>query len=299
MIRPPFAARVVTGLIVTALEETRKLPSTAVTLPMTAVSQTLQAGMRFQQGIAELAIKGDEVLDALFHRAQEEPEWATFDDDPPADVTHDPKSQPSTGPDPDSGPGTATVTPITAAPTATASAEPSTSSATPGHIPTAPDEPTPADMPSEQADTVEPTAPAKAAKAPAKKAAAKKAPAAAKAAPAKAAPSKAAPSKPSSDESTNDAAAPSKTGRFALYSSAPENVVRSDVEASPVAPSADAPEIVEYLDYDGLTLAQLRSKIRSVDLDDLRALADYERSHRGRAPFQTMLDNRITAAAGK
>ena len=29
------------------------------------VSQTLQAGMRFQQGIAELAIKGDEVLDAL------------------------------------------------------------------------------------------------------------------------------------------------------------------------------------------------------------------------------------------
>ncbi|MBJ7290664.1 MAG: hypothetical protein JHC79_17310, partial [Williamsia sp.] len=112
---------------------------------------------------------------------------------------------------------------------------------------------------------------------------------------------KAAPKKPSSDDagSANGDAAPANTGRFALYSSAPENVVRSDVEATPVAPSADAPEIVEYLDYDGLTLAQLRSKIRSVDLDDLQALADYERSHRGRAPFQTMLDNRITAAAGK
>ncbi|GGF32416.1 lipid droplet-associated protein [Williamsia phyllosphaerae] len=293
MIRPPFAARVVTGLIVTALEETRKLPSTAVTLPMTAVSQTLQAGMRFQQGIAELAIKGDEVLDALFHRAQEEPEWATFDDDAPADVTHDPKSQPPSGSG--SASGTATVTPITAAPTATAATgDTTTPSATPGHIPTAPDEPTPADMPSEQADTVEPTPPVKAAKAPAKKAAAKKAPAAKKPAPAKAAPPK-----PSADESANGDGAPSNTGRFALYSSAPENVVRSDVEATPIAPSADAPEIVEYLDYDGLTLAQLRSKIRSVDLDDLQALADYERSHRGRAPFQTMLDNRITAAAGK
>ncbi|MBJ7290663.1 lipid droplet-associated protein, partial [Williamsia sp.] len=185
MIRPPFAARVVTGLIVTAIEETRKLPSTAVTLPMTAVSQTLQAGMRFQQGIAELAIKGDEVLDALFHRAQEEPEWATFDDDAPADVTHDPKSQPPTGSASTSG--TATVTPITAAPTAAATTEDTaTESATPGHIPTRPDEPTPADMPSEQADTVEPTPPTKPtrspAKAPAKKAAAKKAPAA-KAAP--------------------------------------------------------------------------------------------------------------------
>ncbi|GAA1455863.1 lipid droplet-associated protein [Williamsia maris] len=298
MIRPPFAARVVTGLIVTAIEETRKLPSTAVTLPMTAVSQTLQAGMRFQQGIAELAIKGDEVLDALFHRAQEEPEWATFDDDAPADVTHDPKSQAPS--DSESTSTTATVTPITAAPTATAASEDApTGSATPGHIPTGPDEPTPADMPSEQADTVEPTPPAKATKAPVK-APAKKSPA--KNAPAKKAPAAtAAPAKPSTGDtgSANDDAAPSNTGRFALYSSAPENVVRSDVEATPVAPSADAPEIVEYLDYDGLTLAQLRSKIRSVDLDDLRALADYERSHRGRAPFQTMLDNRITAAAGK
>ncbi len=285
MIRPPFAARVVTGLIVTAIEETRKLPSTAVTLPMTAVSQTLQAGMRFQQGIAELAIKGDEALDAIFHRAEEEPEWATFDDDVPADVTHDPKHQPGT---------TASVTPITAASSATVAAP--AESATPGHLPTGPDEPTPADMPAEQADTVEPTPPAPAKKAPAKKAAAKKAPA--KKAAKKAAP-RVADTNGSSASTDPDEPAPPNTGRFALYSSAPENVVRSDVEATPVAPSADAPEIVEYLDYDGLTLAQLRSKIRTVDIDDLRALADYERSHRGRAPFQTMLDNRITAATGK
>lgn len=57
MHRAPYPARIAAGLIVTALEETRKLPALFVTLPMTAVSQTLQAGMRAQQNIAELAIK--------------------------------------------------------------------------------------------------------------------------------------------------------------------------------------------------------------------------------------------------
>ena len=52
MDRAPYPARIAAGLIVTALEETRKLPALLVTLPMTAVSQTLQAGMRAQQNIA-------------------------------------------------------------------------------------------------------------------------------------------------------------------------------------------------------------------------------------------------------
>ncbi|MGU3292097.1 lipid droplet-associated protein [Williamsia sp. M5A3_1d] len=303
MFRPPFAARVVTGLIVTAIEETKKLPTTAVTLPMTAVSSTVQAAMRMQQNIAELAIKGDEVFDTLFHRAEEKPEWATFDDDdafvdprptrvdrsPAADDGDDQGDDRSAGAsrdadsssepekDGDEKDGRATVTPISAAPGAATV--------------------TPADMPEHQAETVEPTPPVK--KAPAKKAPAKKA--AAKA-PAKKAPAKKAPAKkaaPKAPAASDDDAGTTGKGRFALYSSAPETVLQSDVESSPAAPAADAPEIVEFLDYDTLTLAQLRAKIRSVDLDDLKALADYERGHRGRAPFQTMLDNRITAASAK
>ncbi|MBT0566736.1 lipid droplet-associated protein [Williamsia sp. CHRR-6] len=229
MIRPPFAARVVTGLIVTAIEETRKLPHTAVTLPMTAVSEALQVAMRLQQGIAELAIKGDQTLELIFHRPEEQPEWAVFDEDD--DLYEEDDDVPAA--------------PKVASPPAAAAA-PATTTAVAAAAPT-PD-----------LDDDDPEA-----------------------------------------RPLSEAATAAAKGRFALYSSAPETVLRSEVEASPSAPAPDAPEIVEYLDYDALTLAQLRAKIRTVELADLEALAEYERTHRGRAPFQTMLENRITAASSK
>jgi hypothetical protein len=91
-------------------------------------------------------------------------------------------------------------------------------------------------------------------------------------------------------------ASPSGSGRFALYSSAPDLDVDDTPTVSPATP-ADAPEIVELLDYDELTLAQLRAKLKTVGLPELRQLAAYEKSHRARAPFLTMLDNRVTAAS--
>ncbi|GAA1895936.1 lipid droplet-associated protein [Williamsia serinedens] len=289
MVRPPFAARVMTGLLVTAIEETRKLPTTAVTLPMTAVSTTVQVAMRLQQNIAELAIKGDDALDHWFHRAQEQPSWATFDDDLDALRVDDLRDE---DPRDDSPAGSPTLT-------AVPDAEP---------VGTA-DAPVPAEPPTPAATATTPVkkAPAKKApakKAPAKKAAAKKAPptkAPAKTAPATTAPpadaSAAAPATEGDDTSSGETV--TAKGRFALYSSAPDTVLQSDVEAAPTPTPTDAPEIVEFLDYDSLTLAQLRAKIRSIDLDDLRTLAEYERSHRGRAPFATMLDNRIAAAGAK
>lgn len=81
MSRPPYPARVAAGLVATTIEETRKLPTRVITLPMTAVSRGLQAGMRFQQNIAELAIKGDEFLAPFCDKADEQPEWARFDED--------------------------------------------------------------------------------------------------------------------------------------------------------------------------------------------------------------------------
>lgn len=194
MIRPPYAARVAVGVVVTVLEETRKLPTTAITLPMSAVSQTLQAVMRFQQGIAEMAIKGDDVFESLLGQSEEEPEWATFDEDDTP---------------------TATVT----------SAD---------------------EKPADENDDPEASA------------------------------------------------APAGAGRFALYTSAPDV---DDAPAAAPATSTDAPDIVEELDYDALTLAQLRAKLRTVALSDLKVLAEYEKAHRARAPFLTMLDNRVTAAS--
>jgi cytochrome c-type biogenesis protein CcmH/NrfG len=60
-----------------------------------------------------------------------------------------------------------------------------------------------------------------------------------------------------------------------------------------------APAVAEELDYEELTLAQLRARLQSLDLDELEALLAYEEATKGRAPFQTLLANRITRATAK
>ncbi|MCG7632103.1 lipid droplet-associated protein [Gordonia McavH-238-E] len=220
MDRAPYPARIAAGLIVTALEETRKLPALLITLPMTAVSQTLQAGMRAQQNIAELAIKGDAALEMFFDRPDEQPEWARFDEDEAEAL------------EPDSTPAPATPTP---------DREPAAKTPAPTSID----------------DKVEEAA------------------------------------------TDADLAAPPRAdaGRFALYSSTPDDVVAAEVPGAEAvgASNGSGPEIVELIDYDSLTLAQLRARLRSVAIDDLMALVDYEKTARNRAPFVTMLENRIAA----
>ncbi len=76
----PLPVRVAAGLAVTALEQARKLPQQLAGLPLTVVSEAMQLSMRVQQHVTELAIKGDDVLSGL-RPAEEEPEWATFDED--------------------------------------------------------------------------------------------------------------------------------------------------------------------------------------------------------------------------
>ncbi|MDN5920322.1 MAG: lipid droplet-associated protein [Pseudonocardia sp.] len=78
----PFPLRIAAGLVVTAVEQVRELPRHAVEFPVTAVSQALQASMRLQQTVTELAIKGDRALGTL-RPAEDVPSWATFDDDLP------------------------------------------------------------------------------------------------------------------------------------------------------------------------------------------------------------------------
>ncbi|WP_439032306.1 lipid droplet-associated protein [Gordonia terrae] len=247
MDRAPYPARIAAGLIVTALEETRKLPALLITLPMTAVSQTLQAGMRAQQNIAELAIKGDAALEMLFDRPDEQPEWARFDDDEPLGSTTDDH------------------------PTEDAPAEDAS------RVPTSIDDEV-GEAASDTADDERPSP-----------------------TPATATPKAAAAAKAVVDKAATDAAlaAPprSDAGRFALYSSAPDEVVAAEVPGSGPAAAKDGsgPEIVELIEYDTLTLAQLRARLRSVSTDDLSALVTYEKDGRNRAPFVTMLENRIAS----
>src|ERR1700752_4780549 len=81
MANAPYGIRLLVGAAVTVVEETRKLPQTILMYPMTLVSQAAHLIMRWQQSVADLVIKGDETLDTLFPPKDEQPEWATFDED--------------------------------------------------------------------------------------------------------------------------------------------------------------------------------------------------------------------------
>lgn len=220
MIRPPFVARVAAGIAVTAVEETMRLPTTAMTLPMTAVSQFLQTTMRVQQTMTSLAIKGDQAF-ALVHWShddEEQPDWAVFDDE----------SEPS----------------------ADGSAE--RAAAGPGRF---------ALYSLSPQDDVN-SAPQNSA--------------------------------PQHSASQKRAEAPSGSGSSKAGSSKAAAKNGRAVRKVPAEP-----EIAVYLDYGSLTLAQLRARLRNLSIEELGTLLDYENATLGRAPFQTMLTNRITTAKAK
>ncbi len=85
-------------------------------------------------------------------------------------------------------------------------------------------------------------------------------------------------------------------GRFALFTGG-EPDTRDELDGATV--TTDLPEIVARLDYETLTLAQLRARLTSLRVADLEALLAYEEATKSRAPFQTLLANRITRATAR
>ena len=77
-----------------------------------------------------------------------------------------------------------------------------------------------------------------------------------------------------------------------------DSAAAKDTSAKPAA-AATKPEIVEMIDFDTLALAQLRARLRTLSIEDLETLLEYENATSARAPFQTMLANRITTAKAK
>ncbi|WP_188069074.1 lipid droplet-associated protein [Mycobacterium pseudoshottsii] len=98
-------------------------------------------------------------------------------------------------------------------------------------------------------------------------------------------------------------------GRFALYSvsdpaesretSSPVRKTPARQPKSAAKPSTEIPAVAGKLDYASLTLAQLRARLASLSVEDLEALLAYEQATKARAPFQTLLANRITRATAK
>jgi hypothetical protein len=187
MATAPYGVRLLVGAAVTAIEETRKLPQTILTYPMTVASQVAHLVMKVQQDVADLVIKGDETLEQLFPPKEEQPEWATFDEDL-------------------------------------------------------------------EGDSAEPARPAS----------------------------------PDGERHTE--------GRFALFTTGEPEAAE---EADDSTGTADPPDVVARLDYETLTLAQLRARLPSLRVDDLEELLSYEGATKARAPFQTLLSNRITRATAK
>jgi hypothetical protein len=199
MVTAPYGVRLLVGAATFAVEETIRLPKTILMYPMTLASQAAHIIMRFQQNMAELVIKGDSTLEQIFPPKEEQPEWATFDEDLD-----------------DEAPGLGV------------------------------------------------------------------------------------------DASAVDNRA---EGRFALYTApdpsagggSADHPTRplSATRAKKSATKVPAPAVADELDYETLTLAQLRARLQTLDLDELEALLAYEEATKSRAPFQTLLANRITRATAK
>lgn len=68
---------------------------------------------------------------------------------------------------------------------------------------------------------------------------------------------------------------------------------RIDVDAGP--PPSDT---LPLPDYDGLSIAQLRDQMRLLTVDDVQRLVDHERATANRAPYLTLLENRLVALRG-
>ncbi|MGV0626727.1 lipid droplet-associated protein [Mycolicibacter minnesotensis] len=107
---------------------------------------------------------------------------------------------------------------------------------------------------------------------------------------------------------------PRNDGRFALYSfseegSAPptedakdaDDAVAAKADTASESPAADVPvpDLVDELSYGTLTLAQLRARLASLSVDELETLLAYEEATKARAPFQTLLANRISRTNAK
>ncbi|MGW4772665.1 lipid droplet-associated protein [Nocardia sp. NPDC004278] len=74
---------------------------------------------------------------------------------------------------------------------------------------------------------------------------------------------------------------------------APAAAEAAEPEPEVVEPEIVEPEVATRYDYANMTLAQLRARLRMLTVEDLTALLDYEQRTRARAPFVTMLTNRI------
>ena len=87
----PLPFRVAAGILATGIDLVRSLPDDIPAIPVTLAGNAMRLSMKVHQEIAMLAIRGDELLGGVIGAPRENPAWAKFDDDPPMTPAPAPK----------------------------------------------------------------------------------------------------------------------------------------------------------------------------------------------------------------
>ena len=80
----------------------------------------------------------------------------------------------------------------------------------------------------------------------------------------------------------------------AAESSAAQPVAEPPVTEAVTEPAATGQDALPVPNYDDLSVASLRARLRNLDQSQVRMLLDYEKAHAGRADVLSMFERRIT-----
>jgi len=97
------------------------------------------------------------------------------------------------------------------------------------------------------------------------------------------------------DEATTQAAAEPEPAVAEPAAAEPEPAVAET--ASPQAADAATDAGLPLTNYDTLTVASLRARLRNLSTEDLAVLIDYEKAHQGREEVITMFERRVAKIA--
>jgi hypothetical protein len=304
----PLPVRVAAGLVATGIQLVRSLPEEIPAIPVTLVGNAMKLSMKVQQEITTLATRGDELLGGFIGgRPQETATWATFDEDKeptrPRPAATRPATRPAAEPAPGSGATPPSKAPRPARPwdratTAQPPAAPAEAavSAPPAAAPGKAADNGAAALHTPQATSLSDTGTT------AIDAAAEVADAVVEAA-THAVPDPAEAQTPDAPATSKSAAgAPSDTNdeTDAAPSDTPD-APGTDEARGPAAPDPAAATSDADVDdgpaalpgYDRMTLAQVRGHLRELSAQDVATLLAYEQSGDNRAPFLTLLSNRL------
>ena len=323
----PEVVRAAAGLAATVLDEARKLPETLPGLPVRLIGLAMQHAMKVQQQYAGLVARGDELFTGF--RGEDEPGLATFDDDEDESPAAPAGFRDSAFDRADAEPTSADVDLIIDEEVAAAQEAPDAEAIldeiaidelvdqAPTLEETAPGTPAPAKKAAAK------KAPAAKKAAPAKKSAAAKKSAPADDAAAEAALLEAALAAPDVSNGAAPQLADSPTGGSPTAADTIDAEPTADVAttadvlppaaeaaavAAPESPPADsgadsstgsaptgsqAPRTPPIDGYDSFSVAQLRGRLRGYALSTVEELIAYEQATRARAPYLTLLRNRL------